>query len=108
MTRVGPNLSGLALFAVTSLAWGFNAVAIKVAADHFPPLFAGGLRCLIVFVCMLPWLKSVSREQWPILAAATFLNGAVHFALIYVGTGWSSASIMAVVDQLYVPFAALL
>ena len=34
--------------------------------------------------------------------------GTLHFALIYIGTGLSNASIMAIVDQLYVPFAALL
>ena len=48
------RLSGLALVALVCLAWGFNAVAIKVGGDYLPPLFSSGLRCLIVFICMLP------------------------------------------------------
>jgi O-acetylserine/cysteine efflux transporter len=90
------------------LAWGFNAVAIKVGATHFPPLILGAMRCVVVFLCFLPWLRPAPRGQGRLLLAATFVTGALHFALIYIGTQMSSASIMAIVGQLYVPFAALL
>jgi len=83
-------------------------VAIKVGVDDIPPLFFSALRCLIVLVCLLPWLRPVPRDQRLTLASATFFMGTVHFGLIFIGTQLSSASIMAIVDQLYVPFACLL
>ncbi len=98
----------LLLVAVVCIAWGFNAVAIKVGCDSFPPILFGAVRNGIVFLVMLPWLRAVPKGQAPILLISTFFNGALHFALIYTGTMLSSASIMAIVDQLYVPFAALL
>jgi O-acetylserine/cysteine efflux transporter len=104
----GINLSGIGLAALVCLAWGFNAVAIKVAADEFSPLFAAGLRCAIVFLCFLPWLRPAPKGQGWMLGIATFVKGALHFALIYFGTQLSNASIMAIVGQLYVPFAALM
>lgn len=98
----------LFLVALVCLAWGFNAVAIKVGCDHFPPILFGAMRNGIVLIVMLPWLRAVGPGQAPTLLISTFFNGALHFALIYTGTMLSSASIMAIVDQLYVPFAALL
>jgi O-acetylserine/cysteine efflux transporter len=100
--------SGLGLVALVCLAWGFNAVAIKVGANHFPPLLLGGLRCAVVFVCFLPWLRAAPKGQNVLLGLATFFTGSLHFALIYIGTQMSNASIMAIVGQLYVPFAALM
>lgn len=109
MTRSeGITLSGIGLAALCCLAWGFNAVAIKVGVDYVPPLFMGGLRCAIVFLCFIPWLRRVPKGQGWLLGLATFVTGALHFALIYAGTQLSNASIMAIVGQLYVPFAALM
>jgi O-acetylserine/cysteine efflux transporter len=76
---------------------------------YFPPIFFTALRFLAVLIILLPWLKPAPlRGQWGRVIPAVFFVGALHFALIFTGVKLSTASAMAIVNQLYVPFAALI
>jgi O-acetylserine/cysteine efflux transporter len=107
--RSSMKLSHLAVAALVCLVWGANTVAAKVGVNAFPPIFFTALRFLAVLVFLSPWLRTAPvRGLWGRLVPAVFFIGALHFALIFTGVSLSSASAMAIVAQLYVPFAALI
>lgn len=99
--------SHLALAALLCLVWGLNVVAAKVGVTYVPPVFFTAMRFTGVLVLLAPWLKPVGG-QWRVLVPAVFFMGALHFALIFTGVRYSDASTMAIVNQLYVPIAAVL
>ena len=95
--------------AMVCLFWGVNAAAAKIGVTYLPPIFFTTLRFIIVLAVLLPWLRVAPvRGQWRVLIPAVFFMGALHFALIFTGAKLSSASAMAIVNQLYVPLAAVL
>jgi O-acetylserine/cysteine efflux transporter len=95
--------------AMVCLFWGVNAAAAKLGVTYVPPIFFTTLRFLILLLLLLPWLRTQPvKGQWGVLLPAVFFMGALHFALIFTGAKLSSASAMAIVNQLYVPIAAVL
>ncbi len=101
------RFSDLLIAAVLCIAWGLNAVAAKVGVTYIPPVFFTAIRFVFVLIFLLPWLKPVPG-RWGALIPAVFFMGGLHFALIFTGAQLSDASTMAIVNQLYVPFAALI
>ena len=101
------RFSDLLIAAAVCVAWGLNAVAAKLGVTYIPPVFFTGIRFVFVLMFLLPWLKPVPGK-WGELIPAVFFMGALHFALIFKGAQLSDASTMAIVNQLYVPFAALI
>ena len=103
------KLSHLAVAALLCLVWGVNAAAAKIGVTYLPPVFLTALRFLAVLAILSPWLRIAPvRGHWGRLIPAVFLVGGLHFALIFTGVKLSTASAMAIVNQLYVPFAALI
>ena len=101
------KLSDLILAAALCVVWGLNTVAAKIGVTYIPPVFFTALRFIFVLIFLLPWLKPVPGK-WGALIPAVFFMGGLHFALIFTGAQLSDASTMAIVNQLYVPFAALI
>src|SRR4029077_20323446 len=101
------RFSHLLLALLVCVVWGLNAVAAKIGVTYFPPVFFTGLRSAFLLMIILPWLKPVPGK-WNVLIPAVFFMGGLHFALIFTGAQLSDASTMAIVHQLYVPFAALI
>jgi O-acetylserine/cysteine efflux transporter len=96
------------LAVLVCLAWGLNAVAGKVGVTHLPPLFFTALRFSIMLAVLVPFIRPVARDQFPILLGGVFFMGALHFGLIFTGSHYSNASTVAIVNQLNVPFGSLL
>jgi O-acetylserine/cysteine efflux transporter len=101
------RFSDLLLAAAVCVAWGLNTVAAKIGVTFVPPVFFTALRFVFVLMFLSPWLKPVPGK-WGALIPAVFFMGGLHFALIFTGAELSDASTMAIVNQLYVPFAALI
>jgi O-acetylserine/cysteine efflux transporter len=101
------RLTDLLIAAIVCIVWGLNAVAAKIGVTHIPPVFFTGLRFVFVLMVLSPWLRSVPGK-WGGLIPAVFFMGGLHFALIFKGAQLSDASTMSIVNQLYVPFAALI
>ncbi len=97
----------LVLAATVCIAWGLNAVAAKIGVTYIPPVFFTALRFVLVLIVLLPSLKPMPGK-WGVLVPAVFFMGGLHFALIFTGAKYSDASTMAIVNQLYAPFAALI
>ena len=101
------RFSDLLIAASVCIVWGLNAVAAKVGVTYIPPVFFTALRFVFVLILLSPWLRPVPGK-WGALVPAVFFMGGLHFALIFTGAQLSDASTMAIVNQLYVPFAALI
>ena len=87
--------------------WGFNFVAAKVGVGQIPPLMFSGMRFALLMVMLVPFLKIAPGRMRDVLLIALF-NGAIHFGLMFIGVSLAAASVVAVIVQLNVPFAAIL
>jgi O-acetylserine/cysteine efflux transporter len=96
------------LAALVAVLWGANFLAIRVTLDHFPPLFAGGLRFLIVAVptiLFVPWPKV--KLRWLIGYGLGFGTGQFAFLFIAMDTGMPTG-LASLVLQASAPFTVLL
>jgi drug/metabolite transporter (DMT)-like permease len=83
----------LAFFAIYVL-WGSTYLAIRVAVDTVPPLFAAGVRFVIAGTILYVWARGrgeagPSARQWRDLA----ILGALMFLLTYSTLFWAETSI---------------
>lgn len=96
------------LAAFVAVLWGANFLAIHVTLDHFPPLFAGGLRFLIIAiptVLFVPWPKVKAR--YLIGYGLGFGTGQFAFLFIAMDTGMPTG-LASLVLQASAPFTVLL
>ncbi len=91
----------VSMMIVLCLCWGFNQVAIKVAAAGISPIMQAGLRSIIATVLLLAWarlrgiplLRRDGTIKGGIAAGALF---AAEFVFIYAGLAHTAASRMVV------------
>jgi drug/metabolite transporter (DMT)-like permease len=67
------------LLLLAALFWGLGNVAQKTVLGHMGPLTAVGLRCLLAFVVLAPFLLLVARSR----PSASWLRGAVLVAVLF-------------------------
>jgi O-acetylserine/cysteine efflux transporter len=94
----------------TSVAvlWGINFLAIHATLEHFPPLFAGALRFVVIAV---PTLLLVPRPQVPLrwLIGYGLGFGTGQFAFLFVGMhAGMPTGLASLVLQASAPFTVLL
>lgn len=93
---------------VVAAVWGGNFIAAKWAVEEFPPMFANGLRFLLVFIVLLPFLKLVPGKMKPLIRVALTL-GVVHFGLLFWAMSLAGGvGSISIASQLNVPFATIL
>ncbi|SFA71477.1 O-acetylserine/cysteine efflux transporter [Amycolatopsis marina] len=96
----------LAVF--VAVLWGCNFLAIHATIEHFPPLFAGSLRFLVIAiptVLLVPWPKV--KVRWLIGYGLGF--GTLQFAFLFVGMDIGMPTGLAsLVLQASAPFTVLL
>jgi len=103
MTEVRRSLDPLAVGAMLVLTalWGFQQVAIKLAAPDVSLVMQGALRSAVATVLVLVWAKVRGIPLWAhdgslipgVLAGLAF---AAEFALIYAGLAYTTAARMIV------------
>ena len=96
-------LDGLAVGAmfVLSALWGFQQVAIKLAAPDVPLVLQGAIRSAIAALLLVAWARLHRIALWQrdgtlwsgLLAGVAF---GAEFALIYAGLAWTTAARMVV------------
>jgi len=102
------RLPHLALMMVINLAWGLNFIAGKFAIDEMPPLFVTGLRFVLVFILLLPFLRIVEGKMKQLILAASVI-GALHFSILFYAISVAEdISSVAIVTLTNVPFATIL
>ena len=100
------------LFIVVSLTWGTTWLAMKIAGDTIPPLFATGLRFLCAAPLLLLALKVTRAPLFFPAGQRTFqlvislFYFAIPFTLMIYGERWVSSGLAAVIFAM-MPVAVL-
>lgn len=93
---------------LVAAVWGFNFIAAKWAVQDFPPLFANGLRFLVVLAVLFPFLRIVPGKMVQLIKVATAM-GVVHFGLLFSAMGLAGGvGSISIASQLNVPFSTIL
>ena len=90
-----------------ALIFGTGVVFAKAAIDHFPPILLMSIR-FSVAAALLLWFV---RPPWHLMGKiffAALVGATIQYSLTFSGLAGLDASIMILVVQLEVPFAALL
>ncbi|RFC63152.1 DMT family transporter [Fulvimarina endophytica] len=97
------------LLALTTLFWGGNAVAGKLAAGHVSPMLLTLMRWTFACCLMAPFAIAHVRAEWPIIRrhlVRLFLLGACGFTLfnasLYLALNYTTA-INATIEQSSMP-----
>ena len=91
----------VSMMIVLCMCWGFNQIAIKVAAAGISPIMQAGLRSIIATVLLLGWAQ---LRRIPLFGRDGTLGGgmaagalfAAEFVFIYAGLAHTTASRMVV------------
>jgi O-acetylserine/cysteine efflux transporter len=97
----------LLLALVIDLFWGLNFVAARIGVTEIPALLLLTLRFGLTLALLLPFLRWKRGQMREILLVGV-LAGILQFALFFVGTALSNASVAAILAQLQLPFATVL
>ncbi len=93
---------------LVAAVWGFNFIAAKWAVQDFPPLFANGMRFLVVLAVLFPFLRIVPGKMVQLIKVATAM-GVVHFGLLFSAMGLAGGvGSISIASQLNVPFSTIL
>ncbi|SOC37020.1 drug/metabolite transporter (DMT)-like permease [Rhizobium subbaraonis] len=103
------NRKAYAYLSITSLFWGANSVAGKIAVGHVSPMMLTTLRWVVALCVILAFMTPQIRRDWPKIKQhwlQLFLYGAFGFtlfnALLYSALNYTSA-INAVIVQAGIP-----
>jgi drug/metabolite transporter (DMT)-like permease len=103
MTDARRPLDGVAVGAMVVLCalWGFQQVAIKLAAPDVPLVLQGAIRSGVATALLVAWARARRIPLWerdgtlgPGLVAGVAFGA--EFALIYAGLAWTTAARMVV------------
>ena len=97
----------LTLMLLINLIWAFNLVMVKLGTEELSIMLLLGLRFGLLFFLIFPLLRWVPGQMGRVLPV-TMLNGALHFGIMFWALSISTASVIAITTQLYVPIATVL
>jgi len=89
------------MMAVICMTWGFNQIAIKIAAAGISPIMQAGLRSIVATILLLVWaqLRRIALFGRDGTLAAGIAAGALfaaEFVFLYAGLAYTAASRMVV------------
>ena len=112
MTRQPLDGTAFSLMVLLTALWGFQQVAIKLAAPDVSLVMQSGIRSVAATALLLLWIRwkkipITGRDGtlWPGIAAGLLFGG--EFVFIYAGLGHTGASRMVVFLYLAPVFTAL-
>jgi O-acetylserine/cysteine efflux transporter len=97
------------LLTFVCVVWAANNIVTKFVVTHLgvPPIFYSCVRFAVVALAVSPWLLPVPRPAWRMVIVA-LLIGAANFTFIFIGMKTAAPSAVAVVNQIGMPFTAVL
>lgn len=88
MTALTPATKAYLLLCTTTLLWGGNAVAGKLAASYWPPFLLTSARWALATVIIAPFAWRGLQQDWPVIRRhwrLLFLLGAVGMCIFNIG-----------------------
>jgi O-acetylserine/cysteine efflux transporter len=101
------KLRDLGLVLLVMVIWGLNYPIGKIGVAAVPPMTMIALRFALVAAILLPFVK-MPRGHWRAVALFSIVNGVLHYAPNFVGLKLVDSGIGAILNQLSVPFSAIL
>ncbi len=98
----------LAVVLAMNLLWGFNIIAVKTAVEAMPPMTAGLLRQLVVFLVCAAALRIVPGRMRALIALGVLSGGLFYVAINLSLAVADNVGALAIAGQLGVPFSLLL
>jgi O-acetylserine/cysteine efflux transporter len=98
----------LAVVLAMNLLWGFNIIAVKTAVEAMPPMTAGLLRQLVVFLVCAAALRIVPGRMRALIALGILSGGLFYVAINLSLAVADNVGALAIAGQLGVPFSLLL
>lgn len=91
-----------------AMVWGLNNLFAKLIVETLPPLFAAGLRFLLLAVVMAPLVRAPPKA-WAGLALVVLLIGPIHFGVQNLGLAMADdLAPMVIAMQLWAPASVAL
>lgn len=87
--------------------FGMGVVFSKAAINHFPPILLTAIRFSLVGLLVV-WFVPIPRYRLGRIGLAAFMSTTVSYSLLFTGLKHIDVSLMIIVVQLEIPFAALL
>ncbi|NHK29372.1 DMT family transporter [Parvularcula flava] len=98
----------LIMLVAMCLVWGLHLVVIRATTNQFvDPIFYAACRMTLVAIILSPLLR-IHHGQMKRIAIAGLCLGGLNYALMFTGFAHASASVGAMVMELYVPITVLM
>ena len=98
---------------ITTLLWGGNSVAGKLAVDHISPMALVFLRWVLAVLIMLPIGWRTLREDWPVVRRHWLLLGGlgacgftIFNVIFYIALNYTTA-INVSIEQAAIPIVII-
>ncbi len=86
--------------------FGAGVVFSKAAIEHFPPILLSAIRFTLVGL-LLVWFVPIPRRRLGRICLAALMSATISYSLVFSGLKNIDVSVMIIVVQLEIPFAAL-
>lgn len=101
------KLRDIGLVVIVMAIWGMNYPLGKIGVNAIPPVMMIALRFALVAMILLPFVK-IPHGHFRSIVIFSFVNGVLHYVPNFMGLKLVDSSIGAVLNQLSVPFSAIL
>ena len=101
------KLRDVFLALAVALMFGAGVVFSKAAIEHFPPILLSAIRFTLVAL-LLVWFVPIPRHRLIRIFIAALISATLSYSLVFSGLKNIDVSLMIIVVQLEIPFAALL
>ena len=101
------KLRDVLLALAVAIMFGTGVVFSKAAITHFPPILLSAIRFTLVGL-LLVWFVPVPKHQLNRIFVAALTSATISYSLVFSGLKQIDVSLMIIVVQLEIPFAALL
>ena len=101
------KLRDIFLALAVAAMFGAGVVFSKAAIGHFPPILLTAIRFTLVGLLMV-WFVPIPRHRLVRIFFAALTSATISYSLVFSGLKHIDVSLMIIVVQLEIPFAALL
>lgn len=100
------KIKHIILIILLCIIWGANVPLSKYAVLKLPPIFFAGIRFFFVALFLSPWLFPKPSQLLLIFFISNLIAG-LSFVLLFFAFKYTTASNVAIIDQLTVPLTAI-
>ena len=101
------SVRDLGIVVLIMVIWGLNYPISKIGVAAVPPMMLIGIRFVMVAAILLPFVPAPWHEMRRIFYLSMVI-GVLHFGPNFTGLKYVDSGVGAILNQLSVPFSAIL